>query len=47
MEKLIIIQYQILTEEGIIENDSIVIEATEENLILFNKLKDQQNIETK
>jgi hypothetical protein len=41
MKTLIIIQYQILNEKGNIENDSIAIEATEENLKLLQKLKDQ------
>jgi hypothetical protein len=41
MKTLIIIQYQILNEKGNIENDSIAIEATEENLNLLQKLKDQ------
>ena len=47
MKELIIIQYQVLNENGITENNSIAIEATEENLILLQRLKDQQNIETK
>ena len=47
MKEIIIIQYQVLNEKGITENESIAIEATEENLILLQKLKEQQNIETK
>jgi hypothetical protein len=37
---LIIIQYQILTNEGVIENNTIAIPATEESLLLIEKLKE-------
>lgn len=40
MEDLIIIQYQLLTEKGIIENDNITIEATEENKAILEQLKE-------
>ena len=40
MTDLIIIQYQILTNEGILENNTIAIAASEENLILLEKLKE-------
>lgn len=40
MKDLIIIQYQILTEKGIVENDNISIEATEENILLLQKIKE-------
>jgi len=40
MTDLIIIQYQILSNEGIIENNTIAIPLTEESLLLIEKLKE-------
>jgi len=40
MTDLIIIQYQILTNEAIIENNTIAIPSTEESLLLLEKLKE-------
>ena len=40
MTDLIIIQYQILTNEGIIENNTIAIPSTEESLLLLENLKE-------
>jgi hypothetical protein len=37
----IYIQYQVIDEKGVIENEIIFIEATEETLKLLQKLKDQ------